>query len=479
MRRRWRDFWEGDGGGRELVRLALPLMVSHSVLTLQVIVDSIMLGRLSSEAVGAQGMAVALFWTPMILLQLTAGYATTFVAQYVGARQDERVGPAVWQGLHFSLLAGVGFLLFLPLAGPLAELLGHALTLREAEVTYFRCLCFSALPTLVIAAATSFFAGQGKTWTVCGVNAAGVLVNGLLDYAWIFGEWGFPAWGVAGAGWATVAGQSVSAALAVALFLLPRYRGRFATLRGWRFDPALFGRLLRFGVPGGLQVALDILAFTLFLAFVGRLGTAELTATMIAFRLNMLVFMPAFGVSQAVSILVGQRIGEGRPAVGERSTYAGFRLVFAFMSVVAAAYVLAPGPLLDLFRSGESAGRWADVAAVVPTLLVFVAVYTLFDGMNLVFSFALKGAGDTRYVMLVSLLLSWPLLVMPTWATWYYGWGLYWAWAFASLYIIVQALCYLHRFRRGYWKRMRVIETPPTNPATELPDRPAVLVDYR
>ena len=94
-------------------------------------------------------------------------------------------------------------------------------------------------------------------------------------------------------------------------------------------------------------------------------------------------------------------------------------------------------------------------------LLRFVAVYSLFDSMNLVFSFALRGAGDTRFVTVISLVLSWPLMVVPTWAAWHYGWGLYWSWTFASVHIIALGITFLLRFRAGKWKSMRVIERAP------------------
>jgi MATE family multidrug resistance protein len=101
--------------------------------------------------------------------------------------------------------------------------------------------------------------------------------------------------------------------------------------------------------------------------------------------------------------------------------------------------------------------------------------------MNAIFSFALRGAGDTRFVSVVSLLVAWPVMVVPTWAARVNGWGLYWAWAFASAYVIALALIFLFRFRAGYWKSMRVIEGPDlvgaeagTPPAeTPCPDPPA------
>src|SRR5262249_28292537 len=153
-----------------------------------------------------------------ILLQNIANYATTFVAQYTGAGRHERVGPAVWQALYFSVLGGIAFLALLPLARPIMALGDHAPEIQELEVTYFRCLCFAAPPALIVAAANSFFAGRGDSWTVLLVDAVGMAVNAIMAVLLIFGYLGFPALGIAGAGWATVIGSSTSAAMA--LFLL-------------------------------------------------------------------------------------------------------------------------------------------------------------------------------------------------------------------------------------------------------------------
>jgi MATE family multidrug resistance protein len=97
---------------------------------------------------------------------------------------------------------------------------------------------------------------------------------------------------------------------------------------------------------------------------------------------------------------------------------------------------------------------------LVPVLLRFVALYALFDSTNIVFSMALRGAGDTIFVTGASMVLAWSVMVIPTWAAWRYDWGLYWAWTFASLYVIVLALTVLLRFVQGKWRSMRVIETP-------------------
>jgi MATE family multidrug resistance protein len=457
----WNERWRRDGGGRELMRLALPLILSSSFWTLQITIDRILLAHHSKAAISAAMPAALLLWTPLTLLQNTCNYATTFVAQYLGAGRKQRIGPAVWQALYCAVAGGLAFLALRPLAPAIVAWGGHAPAVQALEIEYFKPLCFAALPMLITASVNSFFAGRGDSWTVMIIDAAGLSFNALLAYAWIFGHFGFPALGIAGAGWATVAGSSVSALLGLVLMFRPRYRDEFATLAGWRFDRALFLRLLRFGLPNGLQWALEALAFTVFLFLVGRLGENELAATNIAFSINLVAILPMFGMAQAVQIMVGRRLGEDRPEIAERSAWTGFQLTWIYMSAVALLYVLVPGVFLWFFR-GEAAGAsWDQVAALVPVLLRFVALYCLFDSVNLIFSFALRGAGDTRFVTAVSLLLAWPLMVAPTWVVCSHGGGLYWAWSFATTYVISLAVVFLLRFRVGKWKTMRVIEAAP------------------
>ncbi len=121
-------------------------------------------------------------------------------------------------------------------------------------------------------------------------------------------------------------------------------------------------------------------------------------------------------------------------------------------------FVLLPETLAGLFHGSQDEAMWEQIRTRVPVLLRFVAVYSLFDTMNVVFSFALRGAGDTRFVTWAALMLSWPILILPTWAALSYGWGLYWAWTFASAYIVLLAFTFCFRFRQGRWRTMRVIE---------------------
>jgi MATE family multidrug resistance protein len=460
----WKQRWHAEGGGAEVLKLALPLILSNSVWTLQIIIDRVLLSRYSSDAVAAAMPAAMPFWTVLVLFQYTANYATTFVSQYLGAGRPERIGPAVWQAMYFSIVAGIAFLGLMPFAAPYFAAVDHPPEIQALEVTYFRILCFSTLPMLITASVNSFFAGRGATWTVMVIDAFGMSVNAAMAYALIPGHWGLPEMGIAGAGWATVVGTSSSALLALCLFLRPQFREKFHTLSGWRFDGELFRRMMRYGLPAGFQFALDGVAFTAFISIVGNLDYREPgsgAASGIAFSINMVALLPMLGVAQAVMVLVGQRLGANRPDLAERTTWTGYFVALSYMAFIAALYLLVPGLFIWLFQSEAEPDKWAAAASRVPVLLRFIAVYSLFDSINLIFAFALRGAGDTRFVTLVALCLSWPLMVLPTWAALRFGWGLYWAWSFASAYIIALAVVYWLRFRSGKWKSMRVIETAP------------------
>jgi MATE family multidrug resistance protein len=368
------------------------------------------------------------------------------------------VGPAVWQGIHFSLAAGLAFLGLLPLASQLVALAGHSAELQALEAAYFGCLGFAALPTLVAAAVSSFFAGRGDSRTVLLVNGTGLAINGVLAYALIFGRWGLPAWGIAGAALATMIGSLAASLLALGLMLRSCHNGTYRTRSGWRPDPVLMGRLLRFGLPAGLMVALDYFAFAAFLLMVGRLGAAELTATSIAFTLNLIPILPVLGLAQAVAVVVGRRLGEGRPDLARRTAWTGLALAVSYTAGVALLLGTVPEVLGGAFRVEGGAAVWGDVTRHLSVLLRFVAVYSLFDCLTYVLSSALRGAGDTRFVTAAALGLSWSVMVLPSWLAWHYGWGLYWAWGFASLYVILLSLTVLARFRQGRWQSVRVIE---------------------
>ncbi|MBM4252061.1 MAG: MATE family efflux transporter [Deltaproteobacteria bacterium] len=444
---------------RTILQVAWPLIVSNSFWNVQLTVDRVFLGNFSTEALAAAIAVSGIFWAPMALLQQTASYLMTFVAQYFGAKEHQMIGPATWQALHVSVIGGLLFLGLIPLSQLIFAVVGHSPELRTMEIAYFDALCYSALPTAVVAAVSSFFSGLGRTRVILWINFIGMAANAFFAYVLIFGKWGFPALGVAGAGYATALAGYVAAAFAVSLLFRQQFEREFRMISGWRPDFALIKRFLRYGLPSGMQWALEGLAFSVFLIIVGRMkdGQAALAGSGIVVTVMMLSVLPAMGVAQAVAIQVGQLLGERKGEEAKAVTWCGIHLALAYMMSMGLSFVLVPHFYLGWFQNPSNLALWNDVARIVPVLLMFVAVFTCFDSLNLVCSFTLKGAGDTRFVSAVALALPWPLMVLPTWIAREWDGALYWAWGTASIYAMVQAMIFLRRFQSGKWITMSVI----------------------
>jgi len=453
--------WTSTGGYREVLAIALPLILSTSAWSVQHFVDRMFLSWYSPEALAASMPAGILFFTLMSLFIGTASYVSTFVAQYFGAEQYQRIGPALWQGIYISLLGGLLLLCLIPLADPIFGLVAHDPAVRHHEVVYFRILCIGGFPVIASAAISGFFAGRGRPWPVMWVNTLSTAANLVLDYALIFGAWGFPELGIMGAGIATVLAGCLS--LIAYLFLVSRrpYDRTFHTLKGWKPDKELFLRLIRFGLPSGVQFFLEMAGFTAFILLVGRLGITSLAATNIAFNINTLAFMPMIGCGMAISVLVGQYLGKDRPDLAQKSVFSGFHITFVYMAAIAGAYVLIPHVFVLPFAAQADPERFAEIYHLTVILLRFIAVYSIFDTMNIIFASAIKGAGDTRFVMLTIVILSFGVMVIPAYtAVVILNLGLMASWIIVSAYIIILGVVFLCRFLGGKWKTMRVIEEP-------------------
>lgn len=449
---------------KDVLALAWPLIIANSFWNLQLTIDRVFLGQYSTEGLGAAMAVMGVFWVPMALLQQTAGYVTTFVAQYSGAKENEKVGASLWQALVVSMVGGMSFLFLRFLSGPFFQWVGHPPTVAGLEVEYFNALSWSAMPTALVAATSGFFTGIGKTRTVIGINFVGLFLNALLDPIMIFGRFGCPEFGVAGAGYATAIATFGAALFGLYLNFRPEYEQLYKIRSSRSINTALLKQFLKFGLPSGMQWAFEGLAFTVFLILLGRttFGEAALASSSIAVTVMMLSVLPSMGVAQAVMTIVGQRIGEKNIEDATRATWHGVRISMCYMAMVALSFVLVPQFYVSWFKNEENAALWSTVSVMTPTLLKIVAVFTVLDSIYLNLSFALKGAGDTRYVSLLSLIIPWPFMVLPTylfvsvWPSTFTS-PVIAAWWFAALYSAVITSTLFLRFRGGTWKSMSVM----------------------
>jgi MATE family multidrug resistance protein len=461
-----KERWGGVCGCREVLTVGAPLMISMGSTTLMQFTDRVFLGRHDVLELAAAVPGGIVSFLAVAFFMGVATCVGVLVAQYHGACRPERVGAALWAGVWFSLFSGVALGGLAWLGGPLFRLAGHPQSVQGMEAEYFRILTLGGGFIVLSTALSGYFSGLGRTVAVMAVNIIGAAANIPLDYALIFGRLGAPELGITGAAVATVAGSAISCLLFGLLLLAPEAESRHHVRSAWRLDPEMLTRLMKIGLPAGVQFFLDIMALTGFSLLVGRMGLVALSATNIAFSINGLTYLPVIGLSIAVSILVGRSQGQGRPERARRATGNALFLALVWMVAVGLVFLLAPGPLLDLFQSAASgtapgAGEpsFTEIRAMGVVLLRYVALYSLADAVSLVFFGALKGAGDTRFVMYAILIASVCVLILPTWYVVDRGiGGIHGPWLALSAYICFLAACFGLRFQNGAWARRRVIE---------------------
>jgi len=445
------------GSFRELLWVSIPLVISSGTNGLMYVVDRVFLSWDSVDSMAAALPAGVLHWNLAALALGTVGYANAFVGQYEGAGDRHRIGPVLWQGVYIALVAtAIIWICVLPFAPQIFSFFGHDSVIQALELRYFRIMCWGTAPLLVSATLACFYSGRGQTTVIMVVDIIGSLVNVVLDYLLIFGKFGFPKLGIDGAAIATATAFTSIVVMYLIVLAWTQRGSEYCLFSGWRFDRQLSARFLRFGLPNGIQQFLDIACWTFFVQVVGGLGRTELAATGLLFNLNSLVFIPLMGISTAVMALTGQRVGEGRPELAVRTTWMAVGLASIYVFIWCGIYLLLPEFILRPYGLTENEG---PLEQLVIFLLRFVAVYSLFDAMAVIFGSAIRGAGDTRFSLIFSVSAGVLVMVIPSYIASREGpAGFLLAWYAVTAFVTVLGLGFLARFQQGRWKKMRVIE---------------------
>jgi len=447
-------------GYSEVLRIATPLILSTSSLTLALFIDRLMLSWHSMTAVAAATPGGITYFTICCFFQGTAQYTNTLVAQRHGAGDRLGCSKAVWQGVWFSVFSLPFVLASIPLGRWLLAHTGHEPSIIELEKQYFTILMYSGVSLPLNAAFSSFFSGRGKTSYVLAGNLIGNLGNIALDYLLIFGNFGFPELGIKGAGIATAVTNFFPTVYWAYLFLGEKYQASYHTRKEIFLDSKIFRTLLKFGLPAGAQFILDVGSFTAFVLIVGKLGELDLAVTNIALSIETLSFLPMVGMSIATSAIVGEYIGRKRPDIAEKRVSCALSLALFYTGMAAILFWVMPEYLLGLFRPYQE--TTADFAPLVEKGVVLVRIigaYTLFDTVFIIFNGALKGAGDTKFTMWAQTVAAWILFTPPVYImTKYFGMGVFAAWSWLLVYVIVIGTVFWLRFRSGHWKTIRMFD---------------------
>lgn len=455
-----RKAWHEPAGYGEVMRIGLPLVVSMASNTVMQFTDRLFLSHYSLDAIAAAlpaGLAVVLF---VLTCTGLVGYANVLIAQNLGAGHPERVGNILWQSLWLSVFLGLGIMSLSVFAEPIFAASGHSPRLQELECQYFTILCYGAVTPVLASAMSSFFSGLGHTRPVMLANFAAMAVNIPLNYVLIYGALGFPELGIRGAAIATVCGSFLTVCMLSLAIFTKHNESLYRVRSAWQYHWKTMKLLLRYGAPSGFNLFAELFVFAWFAFVVGGIGDVPLGATNIAFSIHSIAFMPTMGFNVAVASLVGHAMGAGNAQRAVRATRRTLHVTMAWMITVGALFVTVPHMFVGLFvPSGVSAAAYAPVQEMACVLLYFITVYCLFDSLTVVYTGALKGAGDTNFVMFNFVGTGLVALIIPAYTMKYFGfWNVYMLWILLTFYGFVLAMIFYVRYRRGAWQNLRILK---------------------
>ncbi len=440
----------------EVFRVALPLMISTATFSLVLFVDRTLLLRYDGSSMSASMAAGNLYWTAVCLPMGIASMTGAIISQMVGANQQGLIGKFLWQSVWLSLMTLPMFAALAYFAPDLFRFAEQPDSLIPLETVYMRMLMLGGIGSVLESALSGFYSGTERTSVIMWVSLAAGLLNVVLDLGMIFGCGPIPEMGIAGAGLASSISFWFKAVCFAALLVRPNLQRQYGIVSGFGFDMQLFRKLIFFGFPTGLMYLTEAGGFTIIVLRIGRLGDIPLRATTMAINFNMVAFIPLVGVSIATSVLVGRHLIQSGSERAIRAVVAALVIGWAYSLIWAVGYVCVPDSMLSLYKMESTTPESIQAIEMARGLLRFVALYVLLDATQLILAGALRGAGDTWFVLGAGFVVSVATLAIGLIGETFTG-GLNWWWWMVTLWVWLLATSMTGRFLQGSWKRMRMV----------------------
>lgn len=485
---------------KEVMSTAWPLMLSTGLFSVTLFVDRMLLYKSSEGAAAAAMTAGVVAWSLTCLPMGICGYTNTFVAQYLAAKRPDRAMQFVFQGLWLALAVLPILVLFAFFSRQFFLLVGHADTLATMESEYFKWLVPASASSILSAALVGLYAGSGRTRVLLISDVVATTLNIILDYLLIFGLMGFPKWGTAGA--------AMASSIAITLKLLVLIYFAFPDLvRGVvrsrnpetgkldsidqliaelphtsiKADPTpagnilgsaqrlvrggrgvqwrLMRQLIDYGWPAGVSVVAESWSFTIIMMIVGQLGEQAAAATTLALGVNIIAFIPLVGLGTAVGVLVGKYLVLEERETARRIVFSGLLIGIAYSLIYVVLYGGFPDFAMTVYAFDVDPARFEEMRPVLRPLLYFIAGYCVFDAFQIVYVGALKGAGDTYFVLGGHVVAGVSTVIGSLIVRYFTGWNsLYYWWGVITVWVILLAVIFTGRYLQGGWQSKRVID---------------------
>ncbi len=426
------------------------MVVSQGAFAVMVFTDRFFMSQLDAVHIAATlGGGVASFFCISLFVGIIS-YANALVAQYFGAGQFEKCTRVASQGALMAMMSLPILGLLTYFVGNLFSTIGHDPRQVELERVYFYVLMSGCFFTLLKICIASYFSGIGRTKIVMVCDVAGMLLNVPLSYALIFGKMGLPQMGIAGAAVGTVIASFFALLLFLSFYFSRQHREYFSVLSSFRYDKKILGRYLRFGIPSGLELFMNIATFNLFLLMFQSYGVAQGAAMAIVFNWDMLSFVPMIGLNIGVTSLIGRFVGAYDMTRANQVIAAGFVVAITYSGILALLFINYRVALVNVFATPT--GDFSEISELASYMMIGLSTYVVAEAVILIAGGTLRGAGDTRWLMVISTTLHLLMLVAQYFIIMVYELGpkVSW-WAFVAM-ILTLASVYLYRLLGDVWR---------------------------
>jgi multidrug resistance protein, MATE family len=439
----------------EVLRLACPTVAQMASYTAMQFIGTWLLTRMgdTGDTAATAASNAGIFAFAIISLGMGVLFLVNTLASQTYGRGDHRnCGRWLWQGIWFAIAFSLPLVLLVAPLRIMFASFGHEAELVRMQTLYLLIVMSASGIKLVSTSFSQFLLAVNRPSAVLISAVIGVSANCAFAYTFILGKFGMPALGIAGAAWAQNVGVTVELLCLIWFASRPDIRRTFG-LDQWRPRWAEFRTLLRLGIPSGLQIVAEVLAWAFFAtAAVGLLGTKAMAANTYMFRYMAVSVMPAIGIGTAVTALVGRYIGRGRPDLAAQRAHIGFALAGGYMICCAMLFFFGRHVLIGFFTSDP------EVLELGATLLLVAAIYQGFDAMYVVYVGGLRGAGDTLVPAIVTGVLCWSIMLGGGWlvARHLPSLGIAGPWMAASIYCIIMGIFMFARFSMGRWRNIHL-----------------------
>lgn len=390
------------------ISFAFPIVVSNSTVTLMMFIDRLFLSHYSinqGEAyINASLIGFLTSYTITGLFVSTAGYSNALVSQYIGAGKPKYSSKIVMQTFYLALFSYPLLLSSTLFLEDFFLLFNHNELQTELEISYTKIMLLGSFLIILKSGWSSFFIGVGNSKIVMISDLCGLLLNIPLNYALIFGFGIIPELGIIGAGLATIISVFFSLIILIAEYYRLDNQKKYATAVNFKFNWLLFKKMVRYGVPSGIELLFGVGVFNYFILVMNSYGSLVGSAVTITINWDSMFFIPMLGLGHATTALVGRYMGAKDIPSAKRITRLSILTTIAYAAVIGILLLLFSSPLINMFLvKMDNAQGVYDLALIMVRLII---VYLLADAIHIILSSSLRGSGDTLAVMIIFMSLS-------------------------------------------------------------------------